>query len=366
MAEYDDQEERTELATPRKRQEAREQGQVPLSQEIVAAVLLLALCLALLVGGGELAARFGAMCARGFEIAGKNGARELSVGEASGLVSGIAGFGLQTLLLLLAPIYAVGLLTGYGQIGFALTTKALSIDPAKLSPTRGWQRIFSMRGVMRTALAIAKILMISAAMGAAAWSQRENMVRLAALELGPALAGIGHVVVRCIAAGLAVVFSLALFDLVFQRWQHEKDLRMTKQEVREELKHTEGDPHVKARIRRVQREIARSRMMAEVPKATVVVTNPTHYAVALRYGRDDDASKGRAPRVVAKGVDHAAQRIKEVAREAGVVCYEDVPLARALHAKVEIGDEVPVELYQAVAGVLAYVYRLQKRPAPAA
>jgi flagellar biosynthetic protein FlhB len=133
---------------------------------------------------------------------------------------------------------------------------------------------------------------------------------------------------------------------------------MSKQEVRDEMKSTEGDPHLKGRIRRVQRELAARRMMADVPTATVVVTNPTHYAVALRY-EDEERSQRSAPRVVAKGVDHLAQRIKELARESGVPLYEDVPLARALHAQCELGDQVPVDLYEAVAGVLAYVYRVQ-------
>jgi flagellar biosynthetic protein FlhB len=140
---------------------------------------------------------------------------------------------------------------------------------------------------------------------------------------------------------------------------------MTKHEVREEIRTSEGDPHIKARIRRIQQETARRRMMAEVPRATVVITNPSHYAVALRYDRAGKPEERRAPRVVAKGVDLIAQRIKEIAREAGVAVYEEPPLARALYAQVEIGDEVPSELYQAVASVLAYVYGLPNSRATA-
>ena len=149
---------------------------------------------------------------------------------------------------------------------------------------------------------------------------------------------------------------LGLIDLAFQRWQLERDLRMSRQEIKEENRITEGDPHVKARVRQLQREMATSRMMADVPKATVVVTNPTHFSVALLYDR---AAEGRAPRVVAKGVDFVAQRIRSVAGEAGVLCYEDPALARALHAQADIGQEIPEDLYAAVAEVLAYVYRLQ-------
>jgi flagellar biosynthetic protein FlhB len=168
------------------------------------------------------------------------------------------------------------------------------------------------------------------------------------------------------------VATIALGDFVYQRWQHENELKMTKHEIKDELKRAEGDPHVKARVRQIQRELARRRMMSEVPKATVVITNPTHYAVALRYDRDASPARGtnvsarRAPYVVAKGADLVAERIKQVAREADVTCYEDVALARALHAGVEIGQEIPEELYQAVASVLAYVYRVQRKPLAAA
>src|SRR6185503_1902075 len=157
------------------------------------------------------------------------------------------------------------------------------------------------------------------------------------------------VALRTTVAALAVILLLAVLDALFQRRQYEGDLRMTRAEVKEEHRLTEGDPHVRARIRSVQRELAMRRMMEDVPKATVVVTNPTHFAVALRYEREDGAR--HAPLVVAKGVDHLAERIKEVARAHGVACHEDVPLARALHARVRIGQEIPEELYAAVAAV---------------
>jgi flagellar biosynthesis protein FlhB len=165
-----------------------------------------------------------------------------------------------------------------------------------------------------------------------------------------------------------VVLLLSILDFAFQRFQHERDLRMSAREVREELKSTEGDPRVRARIRAVQREMAARRMMEAVKKASVVVTNPTHYAVALRYERDtvgdggdgkSGAPRASAPVVVGKGADLVALRIRKVAAESGVPLYEDPPLARTLYAKVEIGSEIPLELYEAVARVLAYVYRVQ-------
>jgi flagellar biosynthetic protein FlhB len=194
---------------------------------------------------------------------------------------------------------------------------------------------------------------------AVAWSQIGGIANLAGLELGPALVATGHVALRCVGSAVIALLFLAILDLVFQRWQHERDLRMSKQELREEARSTDGDPHVKAQIRRVQRDLARRRMLHDVPKATVIVTNPTHYAVALRYQQSTTGNSESAPRVVAKGVDLVAARIKSLGSEAGVPLFEDVPLARALHARCEIGDEIPTELYTAVAEVLAYVYRIQ-------
>jgi len=173
---------------------------------------------------------------------------------------------------------------------------------------------------------------------------------------------VGLVALRATGAALAVILALAVLDALFQRLQHERDLRMTRAEVKEEHRLTEGDPHVRARIRSIQRELAMRRMMSDVPKSTVVVTNPTHYAVALRYERQA-GGRTSAPIVSAKGVDHLAQRIKAVAAEHGVRCHEDVALARALYARVRVGQEIPEELYGAVAAVIATVYRLEEASA---
>jgi flagellar biosynthetic protein FlhB len=166
--------------------------------------------------------------------------------------------------------------------------------------------------------------------------------------------------VKTTVGGLGAILVLALIDFFYQRFQYEKDMRMSKQEIKEENRISEGDPHIKAKIRQVQRDMAFRRMMSDVPKATVVVTNPTHYAVALRYERADDGAAA-APRCIAKGKGPIARRIKALARENGIVLYEDVPLARALFAQVQVGQEIPEELYAAVAEVLAYVYRLEDR-----
>jgi flagellar biosynthesis protein FlhB len=356
----DDKHEKTEDATPRHRAEAREKGQVPISMEIVAALLLCGWAGALAFGGGELARAIGGTMSDVIGSLATLGNEELSVPAAAALLFDLAKPAGGALLLLLLPLFVLGVLASYGQIGFQLSPKAIEADLAKLDPAKGFGRMFSSRSIVRALLASLKIGLIAAVMAGVAWSQLDRIVLLAGADLGPALAGVGHVALRCVAGALLAILVLAAADAAYQRWQHERDLKMSRKEIREEHKSLEGDPHIKARIRRVQRELASRRMMSEVPKATVVVTNPTHYAVALRYERSgaDGAGIG-APRVVAKGVDAVAARIKDVARESGVIVYEDVSLARALHARCELGEEVPVDLYQAVAEVLAYVYRVQ-------
>ncbi|HUR27030.1 MAG TPA: EscU/YscU/HrcU family type III secretion system export apparatus switch protein, partial [Planctomycetota bacterium] len=241
--------------------------------------------------------------------------------------------------------------------------KAVGFDLAKISPANGWKKIASLRSGVRTGLGLAKIAVIGTTIVVVAVGQLSGVAMLAESDVGPVLVVTGHLAFKAVIAAIAAMLALAAADLFYQRWQLTKDLRMTKEEARQEHKQEEGDPHVKGRVRRLQRELAARRMMADVPKATVIVTNPTHYAVALKYHKDGFDERGRkvsaAPRVVAKGVELVAQRIKEIGREANVPLYEDVPLARALHARCEIGDEIPAELFTAVAEVLAYVYRVQ-------
>jgi flagellar biosynthetic protein FlhB len=250
-------------------------------------------------------------------------------------------------------------LVAFGQVGFFVAPAAVAPNAARIDPARGFRRIFGARSAFRVGIALGKLASIAAAMAAVAWASLPELASLADAEVGPALAGLGHVALRSTAAGLAAALAFGVADFFYQRFQHERDLRMTRAELREDLRASEGDPHVRARVRRVQREMARRRMLEEVPKATVVVTNPTHYAVALRYERGAPDAKKRAPRVVAKGMDHAARRIREIAREARVPLREDPPLARALHARCAIGDEIPADLYRAVAAALAYVYRVR-------
>lgn len=363
MAEHDeDRGNRTEEATPRRRQEAREKGQVALSVELVAAVLLTGWLGALAFGGGALARALGASLVRSIQELPARAAGDLSAREAAGLAVGLAGSAALPLAVLVLPLVLLALAVGYGQVGLVVATSAVQPELSRIDPARGLRRLFGARSAFRVGLALAKLTGIAVAIAVTAWLSVPKVAALASAEVGPALAGIGHVALRSSAAGLAVALAFGLADLLYQRFQHERDLRMTRAEVREDLRASEGDPLVRARVRRVQRELARRRMLDEVPKATVVVTNPTHYSVALNYERVQDEGPGearRAPRVVAKGVDDAALRIREIARAAGVPVRESPPLARALHARCAVGDEIPADLYRAVAAVLAYVYRVR-------
>jgi len=348
---------KTEAATPRRREEAREKGQVALSSEMSTVLILIGWMFAIVVAGGTLSRAVAASVGSGLGDLAQLGTMEMSTRDAARIFMSTIAHPAKACLLLIIPILLLAALVSYAQIGFRVAPKAVSPDLAKINPIKGLERLFSARSVMRTLMAALKIMIVLTTVALIAWAHIEEIVALSGVDLGPTLAGIGQVSLRCVAGAIGAMLFLALFDFFFQRWQHDKDLRMSRQELLQEHKSTEGDPHLRARIRSLQREMASRRMMSEVPKATVIVTNPTHYAVALLYERDEEGRSSGAPRVVAKGVDHVAQRIKRVAREHGVTCFENVALARTLHARVEIGEEIPVDLYAAVAEIVAAVFR---------
>ena len=358
MAE-DDLGERTEQATPRKREEARERGQVAKSTDLNVALLLLCAFVTLLVYGDAFAEGISRLMRGAFA---QTASFEATPGNVAALLSGNA----LSAALLLAPFAAVlaamALVANLVQVGPLWASTVLTPQMDRLNPVRGFKRIASLRGVMRTAMGVGKLTIIALVLYLvlgkyiAMDGERsifalfsDDMVgafrqaKTASCELG----------ITCAAAMLC----LALLDFFYQRYQQEIDLRMTKYEVREEMKRFEGDPKVKERRRRIQRQIAFQRYMKEVPKADVVVTNPTEYAVAIAYDPANDA----APRVVAKGEGLLAVRIREVAIAAGVPVVQRPPLARALYAAVEAGQEIPRQMYEAVADVLAYVWRISGR-----
>ncbi len=361
MADNEDKSQKTEEATPRRVQEAREKGQVAMSSEFSAAMALATAIGAFLFGGRALFEALGGLIVDTGRSLSTLGTTNLSPVQCADVLTASIQRAALPLAMVTLPAVVLSAVVGYGQIGLKFAPKAIEIDPSKLDPVKGMGKLLGLRSVVRTSMALAKVVLIATTVIIIARMHVDEVVRVGINELRPLLIGVMHIVLRCAIGAITVILLLSLIDLMYQRWQHKKDLRMTKQEVKEEHRLTEGDPHIRARIRQVQREMATRRMMADVPDATVVVTNPTHYAVAMRYDHGPDGQPLQAaPVVVAKGVDHVAQRIKEIASEAGVVLYEDVPLARSLHARCEIGKEIPEDLYTAVAAVLGYVMRLEK------
>ncbi|QDU70005.1 EscU/YscU/HrcU family type III secretion system export apparatus switch protein [Engelhardtia mirabilis] len=361
MSDETPKEEKTEDATPKKLEEAREKGSVAISQEFIAAMMLVGAGVSMSMGGPQLLESIGGLTARTVEQLGELSRGEITVPDAAIIMKAQVMGITAPLLLTLAPMLAVGLVAGYGQIGFRIAGKALEFDLTKLDPIKGSKRLLGARGAMRLGLAMLKLVAITAALVTAVYLQLPRVFDIAGNELGPSLRGGMSIILVAAAAALIVILLISVLDLIYQRRQFAKDNRMSKSEVKREHKQDEGDPHVKARVRQIQREMATGRMMQEVPEATVVVTNPTHYAVALSYEPDAEGNLPAAPRVVAKGVDDLAQHIKAIATQADVPLYEDVPLARALYAKAEVGDMVPADLFQAVATVIQYVWRLEGR-----
>jgi flagellar biosynthetic protein FlhB len=347
---------KTEKATPKKRDEARKKGQVARSMDLNGSIVLLAALLAL--------SAFAPMMMRRMTEATRDLLGLISQPETVGAdtmpeIFGIVG---SAWLYSIAPIAAVclvaGLLVSVGQVGFKPSPQALKPDPKKLNPLSGAKQIFGTHALFESGKSIVKI----AAVGAIALlSLLPKLDELAAMVGTPAavlVPLIGKTVLAIAQKGAFAYLVIAIVDYAYQYWKHEKQLRMDKQEVKDEYKQQSLPQEVKSLQRRRAAEMARARMMDAVPTADVVVTNPTHYSVALRYSAD-----ALAPTVVAKGQDLVALHIRELAREAGVTVVPDPPLARALHGTVEIGQMIPEELFQAVAELLAYVYRVAGRSA---
>lgn len=352
MAEESDLE-KTESASPRRLEKAREDGDVARSRELVTLVILGAGISGLWLTSGSLGTTFGGALQHGLQFDRK------SAFDASHMLTQTGSMVLEALLAI-APFFGMMMLAALvGPIilgGWLFSTKAIAPKFSKLNPLAGIGRMFSTQSLAELTKALAKSLLV----GVVAWWVISGHVGdMVALMGEPAHRALPHairmVVVDCavIAATLVIV---AMIDVPYQLWSHAKKLRMSREDLRQEHKESEGDPHVKANIRRMQQQVAKRRMMAEVPKADIVVTNPTHFAVALKY-RDGDM---RAPRVVAKGSDLVAQRIRELAKEHNVAVLEAPPLTRALFKHTRLGDEIPAGLYTAVAEVLAWVYQLKR------
>ena len=350
----EDTDDKTEQASPRKKQQAREKGNVPRSRDLTAIIPLWMVYMYLSFGGvifTSMLVYMRSALKRGFEVSLTETVFVELFKEDS-----------VNLALMMAPLFGlmvvVIIAVHFLQTGFLVSAASLSPDFSKVNPLKGIKKYFSFNTLFETVKGIFKLLVLGMILYLILKKEAINLPLLVDMDI-QSIMGFSYTQIRKLLFISALVLSVfAVADFVFQRWQHERNLRMTKQEVKEEHKMMEGDPRVKARIRSLQREMARKRMMQEIPKADVVITNPTHFAVALKY----DSSKMGAPTIIAKGANLVAEKIKEIARENKVPMFEDKPLARTLF-KLNIGQEIPDALYKAVATVLASVYKLKKKGA---
>jgi flagellar biosynthetic protein FlhB len=350
MATYAD--DKTEAPTPRRRMEARSKGQIAKSHDLTSAFLLLVAFGGLYFFGPSLCQALTAMI-----VAGLSGESSDSLADLRSLASGMGLALVRYLLPLLGGLFLAALVVMLAQVGLLFTWQPLMPSLSKVNPLAGIMRLFSARSAMTALINFVKLLFVGgvayltlsgsalAVLSAGSLDFQDIIVLSAALmfELGMKLA--------------AALMVLALIDYLWQRYRHERDLRMTKEEVKDELRSMEGDPQIKRRRRQLQLQLAMQRLRKDVPTADVIVTNPTHYAVAIKY----DPDSMEAPKVVAKGADYVALRIRQLASELGIPTVERKPLARALYESVEVGQYIPEKFYRAVAEILAYIYELTGR-----
>lgn len=350
--------ERTEQATPKRLQEARERGDVARSRELATVSVLLTAAGGLALIGPMLLTDLLALTRHNLALPPTVFLAELPLFEY-----------LQTALLdalwSLIPLFAViGIAAVLGSMalgGWIFSPRQLGIRWNKLDPIKGFKRLFALGALMELIKALAKFSVVTGAAVLLLWKVGDRVLALNAAPLNSALSEAAEILIGSFLALCATLLVVAAIDIPFQIWNHARQLRMSRQEIKDELKQTEGKPEVKSRIRELQRAMARRRMMEAVPKADVVITNPQHYAVALRY----TPGKANAPRVVAKGRDLLALRIQAVARSAGVAVVRSPNLTRAVYFSTKLDQEIPAALYAAVAQIFAYVYSL-RRGGPAA
>jgi len=346
--------EKTEKATPKRRNDERKKGRVAKSQDVNTAFLLLFVFILMAVFAGLMKDNMLALFQHTFTEYLNWELTETSVFQI--FTESIIQFAK-----IVGPVMLIAIIAGVAsnlmQIGFLFTTEPLKFDLKKIDPIQGAKRIFSIRALVELLKSLLKIVIIGTVTFFVIWMYKDEMMMVAFKNVESALSFFGRVtLIMGIAATIALLL-LAVFDYAYQRFDFEKNIRMSKQDIRDEYKNIEGDPLIKSKIKEKQRQIAMRRMMSEIPNADVVITNPTHFAIAIKY----DENKASAPYVIAKGVDHIAFKIKEIAKANHVVTVENRPLARSLYASVEIGEAIPEEFYQAVAEVLAYVYRMEKK-----
>jgi flagellar biosynthetic protein FlhB len=344
--------EKTEPATPKKKEDERKKGQVAKSQELPGAFILFFSFLFLFMFGGYFKDRMYRLFTVSFN---EYMFWDVSVNNVTIIFGNLLINGFFLLLPILVGTVLIAILGNYLQMGFLLTGDPLKMKFSKLNPIEGAKKIFSIRSVVELLKSILKLTVVGFVCYTTIIAEKESFLALAKLPLENIFSFTAKITLTLGLKIGGILVVLALFDFMYQKYEYEKNLRMSKQDIKDEYKKSEGDPLIKGKIREKQRRMAVQRMMQDVPKADVVITNPTHYAVALRY----DAKEMDSPVVIAKGQDYIALKIREVAQTNNITLMENKPLARALYDQVEIGQTVPSDLFQAVAEVLAYVYRLK-------
>ncbi len=343
--------EKTEDPTGKKLADARNKGKLPKSKDLSGAIDLIAAAIVVLMLGMFVAGRMAGLLERSL------GGQSIGLGNPIDILGESVHSAAVDMVGTLAPVMAIMfiviLISNFLQVGPLFTFDPIQPKVSRLNPISGVKRIFGMRGVMQTVMSIAKLSVVGVVVVLVMMRNEPKLVRLPLLMPTQAAMVTIYVLIEILAWVLSILLIIGVLDYMYQKWQHKRDLRMTKQEVKDEVKSLEGDPDMKRRRFKMAQEVAMQRIGSEVPDADVVVTNPTHFSVALRYKSD-----WGAPRVVAKGADHLAFRIRHVASANNVPIVERPPLARALYWGTQEGDEISEEHYEAVAEILAYVYRL--------
>jgi len=345
---------KTEKATPKKKGDARKKGQVFQSREMSASLILIIMIVTIKAFGSIIYGQITRYMKKALtEYLTMTDTLDVSI-VAKLFIDGIMVLAKTVLPIFLVAVLAA-LIAGYAQVGILFTLETLKPQGNRINPLSGFKRIFSMRSLVELVKSIIKIVIVGWVAYSYLKSKANEVVTLMNADLLKVLSFIGN---AAFTVALRICFAmviLGLFDFLYQKFDYEKNLKMTKQEVKDEYKQTEGNPEIKGRIKQKQRQMSMRRMMQDIPKADVVITNPTHFAVAIKY----DAQKSSAPFVVAKGQDYIALRIKQIAKDNKVQIVENRPLARTLYSTVDIGEAIPPELYQAVAEILAFVYNLK-------
>jgi len=354
MAEENNNQEKTEQATPKKREEAKKKGQVAKSRDAASVAVLLACLVFFWFGASGMIEKTMSLARWLFT---QSSRFTVNSNNIQGLMVGMVYKVFAILSPLLLTAFSMALLANYLQIGFVLSAESVQPKLSKIDPIKGFQKLFSIRSLVELAKNIFKISIVGFVVYLTIKGEIENILPLMDQSVWGILIYIGEVAFKIILRVCLVLIILAVFDYIYQKWEFEKNLKMSKQDIKDETKQTEGNPLIKARVKRLQKDAARKRMMAGIPEADVVITNPTHLAVALRY----DQTSVSAPKVIAKGAGFIAENIKDIARKNNIPIVNNKPLARVLYKTVDVDEMIPANLYKAVAEVLAFVYSMKRK-----